>query len=193
MSVDQRLRAIESGLAVAQEAVASLAHRIAALEGAVDATGTPSPAAEQDTLLNDKHSTQHQIRGGGGMTVGTQNWRLILAAARALTAAGQSPFPRIAVYQWIWWRHSQARSRSTNSRPYLPGHDRECSRGTPERRWNSTLPRRTRPLCVGRPGKRQLIRLSDKGPAALIGLHTRPEADHITCSGTPAEYTRRFA
>ena len=42
------------------------------------------------------------------MTVGTQNWRLILAAARALTAAGQSPFSRIAVYQWIWWRHSQA-------------------------------------------------------------------------------------
>jgi hypothetical protein len=30
---------------------------------------------------------------------GTENWRLILEAARALTAAGQSPFTRISVYE----------------------------------------------------------------------------------------------
>jgi hypothetical protein len=108
LPVDQRLRAIESGLAVAQEAIASLAHRIAALEGAAGVAGAPSPAAEQDALLNDNHSRQHEIRGGGDMTVGTQNWRLILAAARALTAAGRSPFSRIAVYQWIWSRRPQA-------------------------------------------------------------------------------------
>jgi hypothetical protein len=108
LSVNQRLRAIESGFAVAQEAIVSLAHRVAALEAAVDGTGAPAPAAEQDTLLSDNHSTHHEIRGGGDMSVGTQNWRLILAAARALTAAGRSPFSRIAVYRWIWSRHPQA-------------------------------------------------------------------------------------
>lgn len=108
LSVDQRLRAVESGLAVTQEAIVSLAHRIAALEAAADATGAPSPAAEQDALLGNNHSTQHEIRGGGDMSVGTQNWRLILAAARALTAAGRSPFSRIALYQWIWSRHPRA-------------------------------------------------------------------------------------
>jgi hypothetical protein len=107
-SSDQRLRAIESGLAVAQEAIASLAHRIAALEAATGAGAAPSPAAEQDPFLNNNHSTQHEIRGGEDVTVGTPNWRLILAAARVLTAAGRSPFTRIAVYQWIWTRHPQA-------------------------------------------------------------------------------------
>lgn len=107
LSVGQRLKAIESGLAVAQEAIASLAHRIAMLEGSTGATGGPSPA-EQDPLLNNNRSIQHEIRDGADIAVGTQNWRLILAAARALTAAGRSPFSRIAVYQWIWSRHPQA-------------------------------------------------------------------------------------
>ncbi len=108
LSVDRRLRAVESGLAVAQEAIVSLAHRVAELEAAADATGPPSSAAEQDTLLGNSYLTQHETRGGEGMSVGTQNWRLILIAARALTAAGRFPFSRIAVYQWIWSRHPQA-------------------------------------------------------------------------------------
>jgi hypothetical protein len=37
-----------------------------------------------------------------------QNWRLILQAARALTAADQTPFTRISIYQWIWRRYPQA-------------------------------------------------------------------------------------
>lgn len=46
---------------------------------------------------------------------GEQNWRLILAAARALTAAGRTPFTRIRVYEWIWDRHS----RHNHDRPSL--------------------------------------------------------------------------
>jgi hypothetical protein len=104
LSIDQRLKATESGLAVAQEAIASLARRIAALE---EAAGGPSPA-RPDALLNSNDSQQQETRDGGDMTAGTQNWRLIEAAARALTAAGRSPFSRIAVYRWIWSRHPRA-------------------------------------------------------------------------------------
>jgi len=49
------------------------------------------------------------------MAEGTENWRLILEAARALTAAGQSPFTRISVYEWIWRRYP----RSAHDRPSL--------------------------------------------------------------------------
>src|SRR5690348_14227415 len=45
----------------------------------------------------------------------TENWRLILKAARALTAAGQSPFTRVSVYEWIWRRYP----RSEHDRPSL--------------------------------------------------------------------------
>ena len=45
----------------------------------------------------------------------TENWRLILEAARALTAAGQSPFTRASVYEWIWRRYP----RSEHDRPSL--------------------------------------------------------------------------
>jgi hypothetical protein len=48
-------------------------------------------------------------------TGGKENWRLILAAARALTAAGQTPFTRQKVYEWIWERHQ----RSDHERPSL--------------------------------------------------------------------------
>ena len=46
---------------------------------------------------------------------GPENWRLILAAARALTAAGRTPFTRIAAYGWIWDRYP----RSLHDRPSL--------------------------------------------------------------------------
>jgi hypothetical protein len=46
---------------------------------------------------------------------GTENWRLVLQAARALTTAGQTPFTRIAVYEWIWARYV----RRDHDRPSL--------------------------------------------------------------------------
>ncbi len=33
------------------------------------------------------------------MAEGTENWRLILEAAQALTAGGQTPFTQISVYE----------------------------------------------------------------------------------------------
>jgi hypothetical protein len=44
-----------------------------------------------------------------------ENWRLIAEAAKALTAAGQTPFTRQSVYEWIWRRYS----RSEHDRPSL--------------------------------------------------------------------------
>jgi hypothetical protein len=107
-SLDQRLRTVESGLAVAQEAIASLAHRVAALEGVTADGGAASSAAGPDALVDQDQSMRHEIRGEKDVTMGTENWRLILTAARALTVAGRAPFTRIAVYQWIWSRHPRA-------------------------------------------------------------------------------------
>ena len=45
----------------------------------------------------------------------TENWRLILDAAQALTAVGQTPFTRISIYEWIWQRYP----RSSHDRPSL--------------------------------------------------------------------------
>jgi hypothetical protein len=53
--------------------------------------------------------------GRFGMTEGTENWRLILEAARALTASGLTPFTRISVYEWIWRRYP----RDAHDRPSL--------------------------------------------------------------------------
>jgi hypothetical protein len=57
----------------------------------------------------------------------TQNWRLILEAARALTAAGQTPFSRIGVYEWIWRRHP----RGGHDRPSLDPVFQGMIRNTP--------------------------------------------------------------
>lgn len=54
-------------------------------------------------------------RGRGHGREGTENWRLIVEAAGALTAAGRSPFTRISVYGWIWRRYP----RSEHDRPSL--------------------------------------------------------------------------
>jgi hypothetical protein len=44
-----------------------------------------------------------------------ENWRLILEAAQALTATGQTPFTRQSVYEWIWRRYP----RTDHDRPSL--------------------------------------------------------------------------
>jgi hypothetical protein len=44
-----------------------------------------------------------------------ENWRLIVEAAHALTTAGQSPFTRASVYEWIRQRYP----RSEHDRPSL--------------------------------------------------------------------------
>jgi len=137
-SVSQRLADLESGLTVAQEAIASLTRRMAALDGA--AANRLLPEVGPEALLHQNQSVHHETEDGQDMTMGTENWRLIVAAARALTAAGQTPFSRIAVYQWIWSRHLPA----DHDRPTLdptfqgmvenaPGGPRSAG-GTPLRR-----------------------------------------------------------
>ena len=49
------------------------------------------------------------------MAGNTENWRLILDAAQALTADGKAPFSRVSVYEWIWQRYP----RSDHDRPSL--------------------------------------------------------------------------
>jgi hypothetical protein len=61
----------------------------------------------------------------------TQNWRLILQAARALTAAGQAPFTRISVYQWIWRRYPRADHDRPSLDPTFQGMTKNAAGGPP--------------------------------------------------------------
>lgn len=63
------------------------------------------------------------------MAYGTENWRLILEAARALTAAGQAPFTRISVYEWIWRRYPQASHDRPSLDPTFQGMVRGATGG----------------------------------------------------------------
>lgn len=42
----------------------------------------------------------------------TENWRLIIAATRDLTAHGRSPFSRIDVYRRLWRQHPERQRAS---------------------------------------------------------------------------------
>lgn len=55
------------------------------------------------------------------MATTTQNWRLILQAARALTAAGQTPFTRISIFEWIWRRYPRAEHDRPSLDPTFQG------------------------------------------------------------------------
>jgi hypothetical protein len=60
---------------------------------------------------------------------GTENWRLILEAARALTAAGQSPFTRVSVYEWIWRRYPRSFHDRASLDPVFQGMIRNAPGG----------------------------------------------------------------
>jgi hypothetical protein len=60
-----------------------------------------------------------------------QNWRLILQAARALTAAGQAPFTRISIYQWIWSRYPRNEHDRPSLDPTLQGMTKNAPGGPP--------------------------------------------------------------
>lgn len=65
------------------------------------------------------------------MPENVQNWRLIQQAARALTAAGQTPFTRISVYQWIWRRYPQADHDRPSLDPTFQGMTKNATGGPP--------------------------------------------------------------
>jgi hypothetical protein len=59
----------------------------------------------------------------------TENWRLILEAARALTAAGHSPFTRVSVYEWIWRRYPRREHDRPSLDPVFQGMVRNAPGG----------------------------------------------------------------
>lgn len=65
------------------------------------------------------------------MAEGVENWRLILQAARALTAAGQAPFSRISVYEWIWRRHPREQHDRPSLDPIFQGMTKNSTGGPP--------------------------------------------------------------
>lgn len=95
-----------------------LLHSVGAAEEAVDVRSIrlgPQPAASQPETRVADGGAAAGGRGKGPVAEDSPNWRLILEAARALTATGQSPFTRISVYQWIWRRYP----REAHDRPTL--------------------------------------------------------------------------
>ena len=65
------------------------------------------------------------------MTENSANWKLILQAARALTVAGQTPFTRRSVYEWIWRRHSRADHDRPSLDSTFQGMIKNAPRGPP--------------------------------------------------------------
>jgi hypothetical protein len=59
------------------------------------------------------------------------NWQLILQAARALTAAGQTPLTRISIHQWIWRRYPRAEHDRPSLDPTLQGMTKNAAGGPP--------------------------------------------------------------
>jgi hypothetical protein len=78
---------------------------------------------------------------------GTENWRLILEAARALTAAGQTPFTRISVYEWIWRRYPRRDHDRPSLDPTFQGMVRNAT-GGPQSAGGTPLLRVDRGLFV---------------------------------------------
>jgi hypothetical protein len=59
------------------------------------------------------------------------NWRLILQAAQALTATGQTPFTRQSVYLWIWRRYPRVDHDRPSLDPTFQGMIKNASGGPP--------------------------------------------------------------
>ena len=59
------------------------------------------------------------------------NWQLILAAACALTAAGETQFTRIGVYEWIWARYLRSEHDRPALDPTFQGMVRNATGGPP--------------------------------------------------------------
>jgi hypothetical protein len=59
------------------------------------------------------------------------NWRLIADAAQALTAAGQAPFTRASVYEWIWRRYPRVEHDRPSLDPTFQGMVGNAAGGPP--------------------------------------------------------------
>jgi Swt1-like HEPN len=114
------------------------------MERLLAAVGAPGQAADARRLRLDLQPATTQppaqfaggdataVQAGGGLAAGDRaNWRLILDAARALTAAGQTPFTRIRVYQWIWRRYPRDDHDRPSLDPTFQGMVRNATGGPP--------------------------------------------------------------
>jgi hypothetical protein len=59
------------------------------------------------------------------------NWSLILQAARALSAAGQTPFTRQSAYEWIWRRTPRSAHDRNSLDPTFQGMVKNTPGGPP--------------------------------------------------------------
>jgi hypothetical protein len=85
-----------------------------------------SPQSNDDSLLQSQcGSADAELRDG------LTNSALILAAARALTAAGHSEFSRIDVYDWIWERYPRSEHERSSLDPTFQGMVRNAPGGPP--------------------------------------------------------------
>ena len=65
------------------------------------------------------------------MDANPPNWSLILQAVRALSAAGQTPFSRQTVYQWIWRSHPRDTHDRNSLDPTFQGMVKNAHGGPP--------------------------------------------------------------
>jgi hypothetical protein len=94
-----------------------------------------------------------------------QNWRLILDAAQALTASGQTPFTRVSVYEWIWRRYPRAEHDRPSLDPIFQGMV-DNARGGPPSLGGTPLQRIGRGRYVlAQPGQ------PNPGQASPLGRH----------------------
>jgi hypothetical protein len=117
-----------------------------------DASG-PDEAAASRAGSSSLRGFAAPFRRGGGMAEAPENWRLILAGAQALTAAGQTPFTRIGVYEWIWERYPRDEHDRPSLDPTFQGMVRNAT-GGPRSAGGTPLLRVDRGLYVLAEGQR---------------------------------------
>jgi hypothetical protein len=109
-----------------------LLHAVGAAEHVADVRSirlSLQPPAPQTQAADDRAAARGRSPSPAGED--SPNWRLILEAARALTATGQSPFTRISVYQWIWQRYPRGAHDRPSLDPTFQGMIKNAAGGPP--------------------------------------------------------------
>ncbi len=115
------------------------------------------------------------------MAGNTENWRLILDAAQALTAEGKAPFSQASVYEWIWQHYPRSDHDRPSLDPTFQGMVRNAT-GGPKSRAGTPLLRigQGRYVLDGSSGK------ADAVPAAPIMLAGPPSRSVTAPALAPA-------
>jgi hypothetical protein len=81
--------------------------------------------------LAARPATSQAPSPAGTFPANAPNWKLILEAARALKAAGQTPFTRISIYEWIWRRYPREQHDRPSLDPTFQGMIKNATGGPP--------------------------------------------------------------